>query len=447
MDTGASDPATSLPGSTATKLEPFAMAAPGGEMITDLESFGLALQQAASTGRHTKIGTFSPYGNKSVFNKDKLLTRSPEENYRTMFGATREDRTARVASVRGEAEVSKTGNGFTAALNCAGPAQVVQEIPFCFTEGRPLFDSGLVGAFPAVNGQIQLYDCHTLPEFPEGILEPVEGCEDCATCPEVTCAVHTCIEPGEPMKPERYLSCMCLPEELQFANELVLEQTMRDFAVATDRAYELFWMSQIRDQSLIRSVAGAAPHGADATVRRAMYAVKSRLALNPRENCGGLNDYTAFIPGGEAMFCATMADKASRILGCECPGEDLLEMIDGMTGGDIVFGLDQDPDGPQAAAYPDVWDSEEVGVAAPLEGIVDAGSLALIPRDTFITASPLVTEIGLDFEDRCSHASGCMKMQRAEWWFPITAVGCRKPVWLEITDLDTCGTGPALTDC
>lgn len=431
-----------VPAKPAGSTEPFVMNTPEGSDITTLAEFGLALQQAAATKRYTKLGSFNPYGSFSRFNQDSTLGRNPEENYRTIYGDDPKARQARFAAASGQAPATqKTGNGFTAAINCGGPAQPVQDIPFQFTAGRPLFDSGLIASFPSVNGQIQVYGCRDLPDFPDGILEDSAGCTDCSATTGVVCAVHECITPMAPMEPNRYTTCMCLPEDLMFANELVLEQTMREFAVANDRAYELWWMEQIKALSLVRTVPSVAPHGAWSTIHRALMAIKSRLALNPRRNGVGLADYTAFIPGGEAIFCAAWADASSRLLGT-APGEDILEAIERVTGSDIVFGLDTDPSGPNAALTQ--WDDETKGVAAPLESIVNSGSIAMIPRDTFATASPMSVELGLDFEDRDSVNSGCKKITRSEWMFDIFSVGCRDAIWLEFDGLCTEGSGPDL---
>jgi hypothetical protein len=427
-------------------VEPFIMEGGDNKSITSIEELGLAMAAAAG-GKYHSLGSFSPYGQ---FNREEQLTRDPEANYRLIYGQDTALRTAAFSSAQGTAEASERSS-FTAALNCKGPAQPVMDIPFCYTAGRPLFDSGLVSAFPSVHGQIQIYDCRRLPEKPDGIMEEAADCEDCATCPDLVCATHECIEPMDPIEPNRYITCMCVPESLQFSNPIVLERALEEFAIWNDIAYELDWLKQIRDLSVIRDVVGAAPHGAHATIMRSMYTLKSRMALDVRRNCGGLNNYDVFIPGGEALFCSTMIDKMSRLLGCSCPGEDILEIIEGMTTGRVIFGLDQDPDGPQVAeGYTTTWSDgvePELGTPLPLEDPVDAGEMVLIPRDSLATASPMSSEIGMGERDRCTHAGGCMKMQRSEWWFPIFQVGCRQPVVLQFTNLGMCGTGPDLEPC
>lgn len=426
-------------------VEPFKMEGGDTGKVTSIEELGLAMASAGAHNGYQSIGKLHPYGS---FDESQKLGLNPIENYRLMYGDDTSLRTAAFSSAQGSKPADKRSS-FTAALNCKGPAQPVMDIPFCYTAGRPLFDSGLVSAFPSVHGQIQIYDVRRLPERPEGILEDAADCEDCGTCPDVVCARHECIQPLPPIEPSRYMTCMCVPESLQFSNPIVLERALEEFAIWNDIAYELDWLKQIRDLSVVRTIDGSVgPHGANSVVGRSMYQLKSRMAIDVRRNCGGLNNYDVFIPGGEALFCSTMMDRMSRVLGCACPGEDILALIEEMTSGRVIFGLDQDPDGPQIAeGYTTTWfDGPEpaLGKPAPLEPAVDAGEMLLIPRDSLATASPMSSEIGMGERDRCTHAGGCMKMQRAEWWFPIFKVGSRHPVLLEFTNLDNGGSGPDL---
>lgn len=429
------------------QLAPFSMRGTNGANIESIGELGARLQGEIGRNDQTWVGTFNPYGTGVTAG---VLGSNAEENFRTIYGDdTRRMHNIDRATGRTEAASPAERSSFTAALNCKGPAQVIQDIPFCFSQGRPLTDSGLISMFEAVNGQIQLYGCSDLPEM-EGLMQEAADCEDCATCPELVCAKHQCIEPNDPLEPNAKITCMCIPESLRFSAPFLLERALEDFAIVNDIAYETMWLEQLRALSIIREIDGAAlpEHGGMNTIARTLQTIKGRLALDPRGNCGGLENYAAFIPGGEAMFCAAQMDKLSRVIGCECPGEDTLSMLDDMLGGNIVFGLDQDPNGPQVAeGFIDVWDDDTVNAPAPLEAPVDAGSIYLIPRDSIGTASPLQVAMGIDDRDKCEVASGCLKLVRREWWFDLFQVGCRKPIVLDFKALGTCGTGPDLTPC
>jgi hypothetical protein len=418
--------------------------------INTLQGFQAALGEAASksSGSRTWVGSVNPYG---PFDKSQMLTENAEANYGLLFGDNPRDSYKKAS---GQVPTDPNAPAFSAALNCAGPAQAVEEIPFDFTGGRPLQDSGLISLFPSVkNGQIQVYDCHELPEFPN-LLQDADVCEPdgstCADCGSYECAGYGCIKPGDPYTPDAYIQCMCVPEELQFSHPLVLERALADFAVASDKAWELKWLSQLRELSILRTIDGAAApeHGGFNTILRTFMAAKSRLALDGRSS-GGLSDYEAFIPGGEAVFCAAMADKMSRVLGCECPGEDILQMIQDKFDVPINFGLDQDPNGAQVAeGITEVWaNGSAVNDPQPMEDIVNAGTVYMIPRDTLVTASPLSYQYGFETRTKCETGSGCMKLLRREWWFDLIKIGCRTPIAFDFKALGTCGTGPDLTPC
>ena len=435
--------------------QPFKLENRNGTSITSLEGIQASLRETAAMGQGKQnwIGSFNPYGQ---FDEADHLTNDSYANFKLIHGEdTREVRRS-FMSASGSAPADKDRPAFSAALNCAGPIKPVMDIPFCYSGGRPLQDAGFISLFPGYeHGQIQLYDCHELPVFPD-LIQPAATCEDekgevagCDSCGEYSCAGYKCIEPGEIYTPEAFMQCMCLPEHLQFAHPMVMERAMEDFAIATDKSWELKWLADLRAQSLIRTVDGsaAAEHGGFSTILRAFLALKSRFALDGR-CAGGLQDYGMFVPGGEAMFCAAMADKLSRVLGCECPGEDVLEYITSKFNIPVTFGLDQDPNGAQVAeGFTSVWDDTTPNVPAPLESIVDAGTMYLIPRDTFITASPMSYEMGFEQKTKCEMGSGCMKMLRREWWFPLIKMGCRESIAIDFKALGTCGTGPDLTAC
>lgn len=432
-------------------LKPFRMVGSDNKAIDSLGGIQAALAETKtlSQGSRNWIGSFNPHGD---FRSEQMLGKNAEDNFRLMYGEDTRSVRKNFSKVSGTAPTDPNQPAFQASLNCAGPVQPVMDIPFCYSGGRPLQDSGFIANFPSYeNGQIQLYDCHELPQFPD-LIQDASKCEDtgpdegCGACGDYECAGYQCIVPGEPYTPEPYIQCMCLPEELEFMNPLILERALEDFAIGTDVAWELKWLKQLRELSLIRTVAPEVGHGGFNQIIRAILNVKSRLAIDPRCS-GGLQDYGAFIPGGEAMFCATMADRLSRVLGCACPGEDLLEMITGPRFNiPVTFGLDQDPDGPAAAAgFTSVWDDTKLNTPMPLEPMVTAGEIMLIPRDTFITASPMSVEMGFEQRTKCEVGSGCVKMLRREWWFPVIPMGCRDSIVLEFPELCTSGTGPDLT--
>lgn len=442
-DGNAGAPATGIGDAKAAASAPFKINSYTGKAIESLADFGQALKESSGGKQRTWIGNHSPLAGMTA----GVLGSNADDNYRTIYG----DDTVRMFNVDKATgrEQADDRSSFTAALNCKGPVQPIQDIPFCYTQGRPLQDSGLISTFEAINGQIQLYGCHSLPEV-EGLLQEAADCEDCNDCGEsLKCASHQCIEPLKPMEPKPHITCLCVPESLRFSADFVLERALEDFAISTDIAYEQMWLQQLRELSIIRQIDGSLKpeHGAYSTMKRTMLTIKSRLAINPRENCGGLDNYSAFIPGGEALFCAAMMDAMSRVVGCECPGEDILQMLED-TVGSLTFGLDQDPNGPQIAeGFTDTWVDDTVNNPLPLEDPVNAGSVALIPRDSLGLASPLQTEYGIDDRDNCNVHSGCLKLARREWWFDMFQVGCRAPIFADFTNLGTCGTGPDLTAC
>lgn len=426
-----------------------------GKSITSLSDFRTALQNKF-TGQGTRtLGTFSVTGTRGDRTAG-VLGSDPLKNFYTMYGTTEDEQTLTYKAAFGGASVPEGMNhSYTAALNCKGPVEVAGDVPFCYSNGRPLEDSGLIASFESdvQNGQLQFYDCHALPEIPELVEAPCCEEGDCGSCPGPgDCSTYECITPGEIYEPKPYSICMCVPESLRFANKMVLDVALSDFATQQDVMFELMWLEQIRAASIIRSVDGAAlpEHGAFNTIVRTFLTLKSRLALDTR--CSdGLNDYTVFVPGGEAGFCAAMADKLSRVVGCECPGEDILAMLQQRFGLNVVFGLDQDPNGAQiAAGYTAPWQDSPapaLGAPLPLEDMVDAATIYLIPRNKFGTASPLTIEYGLEDRDRCSIHSGCQTLYRKQWMFDLLNIGCRDSIGIDFTNLGTCGTGPDLTPC
>lgn len=453
-----------LPTGTGAALQPFAMESNDGTVLRTIGDIGAALSEAAGPKGRSYVGKFYPLGRPETFTAG-LLGPRPDDNFRTMFGEDTRTVRTNFRKVSGSEPTDREMSTFTAALNCAGPAQPVLDIPFDYTGGRPLQDSGMISIFPTVvNGQIQVYDCHTLPDFP-GLLQegancepaevdangdPVPGTGGCDSCGDYDCASYECIQPGPIHTPKPIVTCMCVPEDLTFGNPLILERALEDFSIANDRAYELRWLQQLRDLALKRTVDGSvsAAHGGWSTFLRSVLQLKSRFALDTRA-AGGLQDYEMFVPGGEAMFCSTMADKLSRVLDNSAPGEDVLQVIQSRFGISPTFGLDQDPNGAQVAeGFTAPWLSTDPADApSPLEEMVNAGTVYFVPRDTLFTASPLSIEIGMETRDKCEVGSGCLKMIRREWWFDLIPIGCRKVIAVDFTNMDYCGSGPDLKPC
>ena len=433
--------------------EPFVMASAGasGADILTLEDFGKALKGSIGRRSETFVGEISPLRGVTA----GVLTNNPEENFRLMYGEDTKQMFEIVDRATGKTEADPHRNSFTAAINCGGPPEPVQDIPFCYSQGRPLQDSGIISVFEAVNGQIQLYDCHDLPAVPANFLNDdgppanLGDCVDCDNSPTLVCGAHTCIQPRPAVEPRPFITCMCIPESLRFSADYLLERALEEFAIHTDIVWEQHWLTQLSALSVARSFdAGAsAAHGAHAAFQRMLLDIASNMAGNPRTNCGGLENYSVFVPGGEAMFVAAVKDRISRVVGCDCPGEDILQVISDMTNGNIVFGLDADPTATNNPTFVD-YNNEAVGAApVPLEAGIDAGSLYLIPRDSIGTASPLTVEMGIDDREKAEIERGCLKLIRREWWFDLFTVGCRQPIRIEIDNLNTCGTGPDLTVC
>lgn len=444
-------------------LQPFLMESADGTKLSTIGDIGSALMEAAGPKGRNYIGKFHPFGKPETFTA--ALGARADENFKVMFGEDTRSVRKNFRTVTGSEPVDREMSTFTAALNCAGPAQPVLDIPFDYTGGRPLQDSGMISIFPTVvHGQIQVYECHQLPEFPNLLQDgancepqevdadgnPVPGTGGCDSCGDYDCASYKCIEPGPKYTPKPIITCMCVPEDLTFGNPLILERALEDFAIANDRAYELRWLQQLRDHALKRTVDGsvAAEHGGWSTFLRSILQLKSRFALDTRA-AGGLQDYEMFVPGGEALFCSTMADKLSRILDNSTPGEDILQTVQSRFGISPTFGLDQDPNGAQVAeGFVDPWlSTDPTDDPIPLEEMVNAGTVYFVPRDTLFTASPLSIEIGMETRDKCEVGSGCLKMIRREWWFDLIKIGCREVIAVDFTNMGYCGSGPDLQEC
>ena len=341
-------------------------------------------------------------------------------NHKTLFGG-REDLTV------------------TAAV--CGPAEPIRRLPDCFQMGMPF--SQVLTTQQVRYGSIQVYAPLTCPEDLDAVMIPGPECANCAPTSKQICLNAACVKPLDPIEAIPTSACLCVPEQLFFADDFVLEQYIKQLSTGYEQSLERWRMGVVRENSFVRQF--TSPYGHSLGVKQAGLQIAANLGYKARCNEGvDLSDYYMVIPPGDKY--AAMADEVNRVCDTANGGDDLVAWFESK-GVTTIAALDFDLNGSISTDAPTGFTGELGNAgAAPLEGFHQTPSMYFVPRGKFLHGSPFDIEVGVDNRDKSEVESGCSKMIRREWHTPPVPFGCKPSVVVDFTEVCAAGTKPGAVD-